>query len=467
MSAIELILESIANILGKIVFFNVFSIFGIDTINLPITLFLLIIGYIVMMFKLNFVQFFHFKESIKYSFGKKEGKKQKDEISSLKTLLASVAGCTGVNAIAGMVFMVAAGGPGTVFWVPILAFLCMAFRFAEVYLSHYYRSGCGSEALGGPFDYMKKGLLELGHAKLGKVIAFIYAFLMILGGCCAISMIEANQFVSVLNGSFNCLNGKKLLSSIIMISCLAYILLGGTKRIINVMSTILPVIAIAYVVVSLIVILVNINKLGDVCVLIFQDAMKPRSIAGGFIASLCMCVRKTALAHETGLGTSGLVHASSSEKDSIREATGAMLTPLINCLICMMSSVVLIITGLYQSEYVESGAVAIFQSFKTVNNMLPYVVTIVMPLLTMNVLIGWSNYVVKCSRYCFNNNVIMVRISMLVFLLCAFIGGNVDSFTLVMNLVDPLLYIMVIINVPTVIVLGGKVKKELKKYKFK
>ena len=63
-----------------------------------------------------------------------------------------------MNTVAGMVFMVCIGGPGTVFWIPIITVLCMAFRFAEVYLSHSYREERTGEVLGGPFDYIKKGL---------------------------------------------------------------------------------------------------------------------------------------------------------------------------------------------------------------------------------------------------------------------------------------------------------------------
>lgn len=452
--------------LSSVIYFNVMSVFGIKDIELPFIIALLLFGYIFLMFRLRFIQFTKLKYCFKCAFGKKNSNK-KGDISSLRTLLASVAGCTGMNAVAGIVFMVAVGGPGTVFWMPILAFLCMPFRFAEVYLSHSYREERTGEVLGGPFDYIKKGLKELNCAKLGKILAFSYAFIMIFCGISAVSLYETNQCVSVIANSFSFLSDKKTLLSAIVVAVLFVILIGGTKRIINVLSVILPILAILYLVSSLIVILANITKLGDALVIIFKDAMHPKAIAGGFLGSLCMTARKVALAHETGLGTSGIVHASSSEKDSIKEATSSMMTPLINCfIVCMMSALVLIITGFYQDSSTKEGSVAIFNAFGTVSSVLPYVITLLVPMLAFNVLLGWTNYVIKCSQYCFNGNKKAVKVVILIFLITSFIGGVITNFNLIMQIVDNIVMLLIVINVPIIIILSGKVWKAVEKYKF-
>ena len=460
------IITFIANSISKVIYFNVLSLFGVSSIELPFVIAFLLAGYVILMFKLNFIQFTRLKFSLKYAFGI-GAKKKKGEISSFKALLTSVASCTGMNAVAGMVFMVSVGGPGTVFWMPILAFLCMPFRFAEVYLSHSFRSQRKGELLGGPFDYIEKGLKNLKKEKLGKILSKTYALIMVFCGVCGLAMYETNQCVSVIAGSFSFLSDKKPLISFIAIIILAFILLGGTKRVMNFFSIVLPVIAIIYIFVSLLVIFYNIDKLADCILLIVKDAFQPRSIAGGFLASLCMTARKTSLAHETGLGTSGIVHASSSEQDSIKEATSAMMTPLINCFcVCLMSSLVLIITGFYNDESAKSGSVAIFNAFGSVSSFLPYVITILVPMLAFNVLIGWSSYVVKCSKFCFKSN-IAIKIVIVLFLISAFIGGNVDDFNLIMLLIDSIMMFLIFLNVPIVVLLSGKVKEAIKKYTFK
>ena len=461
-------IEKITNAISQVIYFNILSLFGITDIDFPFIIALLIFGYIFLSFKLKFIQFTKLKYCFKYAFGKKSsGNSKKQEISSLKTLFASIASCTGMNAVAGMVFMVAVGGPGTVFWMPIIAFICMPFRFAEVYLSHSYREAKGGEFLGGPFDYIKKGLKELKLEKLGKFGAFAYAFIMVFCGITGLAMYETNQCVSVISSSFEFLSNKRFILSTIVVLVVFFILSGGTKRIINVLSTILPVLAIIYIVASLIVILANINKLGDAILLIIKDAFRPRAIAGGFIASFCMCARKFCLANETGLGTAGMVHASSTEKDSIKEATSAMMTPLINCFcVCLMSALVLIITGFYKDESTKDGAVAIFNAFGSVSSVLPYIITLLVPMLAFNVLLGWSNYVMKCANYCFKNK-IAVKVAILVFLISAFIGGNINNFNLIMQIVDSIMMFLIIINVPIICILSGKVYNKLKEYKFK
>lgn len=459
------IIDFIARAIGKVVFFNVLSPLGLKS-ELPLALALLIVGYIILMFKLRFIQFRKFKYIIKYTFGKKKDSKA-GEISPLKTLLTSVASSTGMNATAGMVFMVGVGGPGTVFWLPIIAFLCLPFRFAEVYLSHSYRSSTTGETLGGPFDYIKKGLADMKLPKIGVVLAFLYAFIMILCGSTGVAMYEANQFVSVIADSFSFLTDKKMFISGGIALLVFLLILGGTKQVFNFMGTVLPIIAIIYLSVAFIVIIANIDKLGSAFVLIFQDAMHPKALAGGFLASLCMTVRKASLSHETGLGTSGIVHASSSETDSIKEATTSMMAPLINTFcVCMVSALVLILIGYYNSETAKGGAIALFKAFGSVNKFLPYIVTLLVPLLTFNVLLGWCNYVMKCTKYCFNNKKILI-IVMAVFLTCTFIGGITNDFVIIMNLVDALVMGIIFINVPVIILLGGKVLKALKGYTFK
>ena len=465
---VEDILNNISGALGRVVFFNVFSLFGESDVDFPLVFFVLLSGYIIVCFQLRFVPLLQFGKCIKYTFGFGRAEKSKtEEVSSLKVLFASVASCTGMNTVAGMVFMICIGGPGTVFWIPLLAFLCLPFRFAEVYLSHSMRSSKSGEFLGGPFDYMTKGFSQLKMPKIGRSLAFLYALIMMVFGVVGASMYESNQFVSVISGSFSLLSNKRFVIGIFLVILLSYIMLGGTRRVISYMNIIFPVIAIVYFFVSLIVVFANYQKLGDAFVMIFNDAMQPRAMAGGFVASLCMCARKICLAHETGLGTSGIVHSSSSEKDSVVEATVSMMTPIISSLfVSLMSALVLILTGFYKPEYANGGVVSIFQAFKSVNSVFPYIVTILVPVLAFNVLVGWSNYISKCAKYCFNNKKIVVLILSL-FVIMAFIGAIIDNFVLIMNLVDSLVCSIIFINVPVVILLSGRVWKVLKDYKFK
>ena len=459
---------SIVDFFLSIVFFNVFRIIGLgDEINLPLSIAVLLVGYIYLTFKLRFLQFRHFGTMIRYVFGKNEG--DKNAASPVKTLLTSVASCTGMNATAGMVFMIAVGGVGTVFWLPILAFLCMSFRFAEVYLSHFYRSqdASASSMIGGPFDYLKKGFADIGFRKTGKFLSFVYAGLMAVAGIIGISLYEMNQSVVVFEKGFSFFEGKRTLLALVFTIIAAWVLLGGTKRVVNFMSVALPVLSITYVAVSIVVIVYNYENIIPAFGLIYEDAMHPKSMAGGFIGSFCLCARKCTLSHETGLGTSGIVHALSAERDSVKEATRSMITPLITGLIiCVSTSLVLLTTKTYESHAImKDGVSALAYAFGSVFKPFSYIVVTIIPMFTVNVMIGWSNYVVKCVQYLFKNKK-FVGAAMASFFVFAFLGGIIDNFFFVMNVVDLILMFVLLINVPVVMILSGKVYKAIKEYRF-
>jgi len=455
----------VVNFLLNIVFYNVFEIFGLgDTINLPLSIAVLLIGYTYLMFRLRFIQFTHFGKMLKYTFSKDSS----TTTSPIKTLLTSIASCTGMNATAGIVFMVAVGGIGTIFWLPIIAFLCMPFRFAEVYLSHSYRSAkVDLSTIGGPFDYIKKGLSDIGFKKTGEVLALLYAIMLAIAGTIGVSMYEMNQAVVVLEKNFSFFNNQRLLLTIALTIIALWIIFGGTKRVVNFMSIALPVLSITYVLISIIVVAFNYKSLGSVFTLIFNDAMHPRSISGGIIGSFCLCARKCCLSHETGLGTSGIVHALSPEKDSFKEALRSMMTPLITGLIvCLSTALVLTTTGTYNdAEIMKDGVSALSYAFGSTYWLFSYVVVAIIPMFTANVMIGWSNYIVKCSQYILNKKQFAHMMTILFFTF-AFIGGIINDFFFVMDVVDLILMFILLINVPIIMVLSGKVYKAIKEYKF-
>lgn len=469
MEIISKVLTYLGDFLGSIVFFNVFSVFGVEAINLPLSLAFLTFGFIFMCFKFRFVQFRWFGNCLRCVFKPtREAKKSKNDISSFKILLTAIASCTGMNATAGMVFMIYLGGPGTALWVPVIALLCMPFRFAEVYLSHSYRTVGKKDYVGGPFDYIKKGFAELKHPKVGKILSVSYAWIFLGCGILGLSMYEMNQSMTILSENFNVVSDNRTIVSFVLTVVLAYILIGGTRRVANFMSVAMPVLALTFWFIAVMIIVINYQKIPDALSIIFHDAIHPKSIAGGFAASFCMSVRKAALAHETGLGTSGMVHSSSMQKDSVKEATGAMFTPVINgILICSVSAFIIVVTGVYENQDVmKNGVVALAYAFGQVNKHLPYILTALTLMMTINVIVGWGNYCNKCSEYLFGRSKIM-HLFVFLFLTFAFIGGSVTDCNIIVNILDAVMMILPFINVFAVLCLSGLVWRKIKNYKFK
>ena len=112
-------MEQVVNFIFNIVFFNVFGFCELgDKVNLPFSIAVLLIGYIYVMLKLHFIQFTHFGVILRYTFAR--NKKEKNTSSPIKTLLTSMASCTGMNETDGVVFMIAVGGAGREFWLLIV-----------------------------------------------------------------------------------------------------------------------------------------------------------------------------------------------------------------------------------------------------------------------------------------------------------------------------------------------------------
>ncbi len=463
---LENLISKVADFIYQVTYFNIFKLIGIDYIDLPITMFILFVGFIYLTVKLSFIQFTSLKFGFKQILGlndKMEKRKEidkGDKISSFKTLFTAVASSAGLNNTAGVASMVLIAGPGTVLWIPIIVFACMAFRFAEIYLAHKYRSSSDGSVLGGPFDYIERGLSEIGYKKLGKLGANAYALLLALSGLFGISLFEMNQAVQILTTRVDMFNNHEAIISLFCTILIAYVIFGGTKRIGNFFGNVMPFLVSVFLIISLSIIVVKINLLLPAINLIIEDAFRPKAIAGGALASFILCLRRIAMSNETGLGTAGIVHSSSIETNSIKEAFGGMVSPIINgfC-ISFVTAIVVVITGVYTSNQNGDGIILLANAFGSVNKYFPISLTIMIPIMAMNVMIGWSYYGVKCIEFVFGPK---VKIPYLVsYLILGFVGAFVTDFQVVIKIVDSSVMLIALINVPLVMIMSGKVKNAL------
>jgi AGCS family alanine or glycine:cation symporter len=447
---------SAGNLMQTLSFFNVLSIFGITSVEFPISVFMLFIGFAYATIKLNFVQIKMLKEGVHQLLNPSATKEGDKNVSPIKALFTAVAGSAGLNNTAGMASMVLIGGPGTAFWIPIIIIGCMAFRFAEIYLSHHYRSEGYETSLGGPFDYMKKGFADLGFKKIGIFASIMYAVLMALGGLFGISLFELNQAVVIIKSGVPALHDQTLLVSLACTLIVGYVIFGGSRRISNFFGTVLPFLVGLFLTISLIVIFYNYKQIPYAFAAIIEDAFHPRAVAGGVIGSFVFCMKRMAMSSETGLGTAGIVHATSTEKSSVKEALGGMISPIINgVFICFVSAFLVVITGVNKGD----GILLLFNAFGSVHNVLTYGLVLLIPIMAMNVMIGWSNYGMKCVEYVAGHK--FVKPYLMLYLIVGFSGGFVDDFQVVMRLVEGSIMILAIVNVVAVITLMPSVKRAL------
>jgi AGCS family alanine or glycine:cation symporter len=341
----------------------------------------------------------------------------------------------------------------------------MAFRFAEVYLSHKYRSTDGEESLGGPFDYIQKGFTELGFKKIGKNLAMIYAILLAIAGLCGISLFEMNQAVQILTANFHFLAGKEFLVSLLCTSFVGYVIFGGTARIGTFFSKIMPSLVALFLFISLAVIVIKIDQLPNAFRIIMNDAFNAKSGVAGAIYGFLSCMRRVVLSNETGLGTAGIIHASSTEKNSVKEALNGMISPVISGLfIIFMTAIVVVLTGVYSDPANGDGIVLLSNAFGKVNTLFPLTLVVMIPIMAMNVMIGWSNYGMKCIKFAFGN--LAVKPFLIGYIIVGFSGGAfIRNFQVVMHIAETFVISLTFVNVFAVMILSNRVLSGFKQYK--
>ncbi len=393
------------------------------------------------------------------------------EVSHFQALTAALSATVGLGNIAGVAVALSIGGPGATFWMIVAGLLGMASKFAECTLGVKYRDvGPDGTVYGGPMYYLKKGLALKGMGKLGKVLAVLFAIFVIGGSFGGGNMFQANQasaqFVQLfgLQGT----SGAMWFGAVIAI-IVAFVIIGGIKRIAKVTERIVPFMAGIYVLGGLIVLAVNYNHIGDAFALIYEGAFSGLGIAGGLVGVMIQGIRRGAFSNEAGVGSAAIAHSAVRTKYPASEGIVALLEPFIDTvIICTMTALVIIITnfdnnildyGVPINEGVEITAVA----FDTVIPHFSIVLTIAVILFAVSTMISWSYYGLQGWIFLFGRGKTVELVYKTIF--CIFIWiGSVISLGSVIDFSDAMIFAMVVPNIIGVIILTPIIRKELKRY---
>ncbi|MBU2180663.1 MAG: alanine:cation symporter family protein, partial [Gammaproteobacteria bacterium] len=248
----------------------------------------------------RFAQVRHFKEMWKLMLNNNESDKG---ISSFQALAVSLSGRVGVGNIAGVAAAIGFGGPGAVFWMWVVAFLGASTAYAESTLGQIYKVEEDGQYRGGPAYYFERCL---GWRPLGV----LFAISAIIGCGIFLPGVQANAVgnaVTQIFGegtmvvtSFGDVGSYKLIALAIILMILAFIIFGGIKRIANFTQIVVPFMALGYIVMALIVVFLNLNKLPGIFSMIFNDAFTAQA---GFGAAIGWGVKRGIYSNEAGQGT--------------------------------------------------------------------------------------------------------------------------------------------------------------------
>jgi AGCS family alanine or glycine:cation symporter len=388
------------------------------------------------------------------------------EVSHFQALSAALSATVGLGNIAGVAIAIVVGGPGATLWMIIAGLIGMSSKFVECTLGVKYRDvGPDGTIYGGPMYYLKKGFAERGFAGLGKVFAVFFAIMCVGGSFGGGNMFQANQAASQLISQFNLSgSGTGALIGLILAVLVGIVIIGGIKRIGSVAEKIVPFMAVIYVGAALVILFANISALPSAISLIISEAFSPSAAAGGVIGVLITGFQRAAFSNEAGVGSAAIAHSAVKTKYPASEGLVALMEPFIDTIvICTMTALVIIVTGMYQNPNELNGVALTSTAFESTIPGFSYILTIAIFLFAFSTMLSWSYYGLQSWKFLFGRGKVVDLTYKIIFLLFIVIGASA-SLGAVVDFSDAMIFAMVFPNIIGLLILSPVVKQEINNY---
>lgn len=395
--------------------------------------------------------------AIRLSVKKDEG--AKGDVSQFGALATSLAATIGTGNIIGVATAVSLGGPGAVLWCWLTGVLGISTKYAEGLLAIKYRVKTeNGEMLGGPMYALERGLKMRWLAILFCVFTAVAAFG--IG-----NTVQANSISLLLNET--CGISAHITGGVISL-LVALVILFGVKGIARVCTTLVPFMALFYVMGCLYILWLNAAYLGDSLRLIVDSAFSARAAGGGFAGTTVMLAARYGIArglfsNESGLGSAPIVAAAAQTRNPVRQAlvssTGTFWDTVV---ICALTGLVLVssIVAYPDIDYTHGGALT-----KAAFGKIPVVGTVILAVgivtFAFSTILGWSYYAEKAVEYLGGKR--LIKYYRVLWVLAIYLG-SVMNLSLVWNLADGMNALMAIPNLISLILLSGVAARETRKY---
>lgn len=424
-------------------------------------LFVLLMGTgLYLTYKLKGLQFRKLIYSLKLAFTRHDENAEGD-ISHFQALMTALAATIGIGNIAGVATALAMGGLGALLWLWVTALIGMATKYAEAILAIRYRiQDEKGEMAGGPMYYIERGL---GWKWLAASFALFGGLTTLFTG----NLVQSNSIASAVQASFGL---SPWISGGALALATGLVLIGGIKSIGRVTSFLVPVMALFYILGSLVVLIIRFEFIPEALLLIFKSAFTGQAAVGGFAGSSVMLaiqmgVARGVFSNESGLGSSPIAAAAAKTDLPGRQALISMTGAFLSTIVCTFTGLAIAVTfvlGTYGPDgEVLNGAPLTIAAF---NSALPYgglIVVIGSLLFGYSTIVGWAYYGEKCVEYLFGVKAILVY--RLIFVVFVFLGVAIPV-QLVWALSDIMNGFMVLPNLIGIIALSGVITQQTQLY---
>ena len=413
----------------------------------PPMLFIFIITALRFSFKSNFFQIRGFFTMIKETLFKMFSKTEKAGISQFGAFCSVLGACIGTGNIVGVATAIYSGGPGTVFWMWISAFLSMMTAYSENYLGVKYRRKDKYGVIqGGAFSYIEKGIKMKG---LAKTYAFFSLFSVIGMG----NLTQSNSVSEALVAGFD--TNKYLIGLICALLCFV-IISGGMKRISKFGIVTVPFMTVAYLVLSFWVLFKFRQNLIPAVSLVFKEAFSLRAINGyGMFKAMRYGVSRGVFSNEAGLGSSTLIHAESNNQKGETQGMWAMLEVFVDTVfLCTITALVILVTKNNLSTQLYGADLSI-AAYSTIGEIGRKGIALLTAVFAFTSLSSCSFYGEKSFSYLFGKK--HIKLYKFVYIILVFIG-SVNPPKIVWEFADICNGLMAIPNLFAINCLGKEVE---------
>lgn len=352
---------------------------------------------------LGLPQIRYFVAAMKEVFTSARGANEADKsISSFAAMATAMAATVGTGNIAGVATALHLGGPGALVWMLISAFFGMCTKFAEVTLAVHFRQ---KDAHG---DWRGGTMYILEHGAGQKWLAVVFAVFAFLASFGIGAATQANSAAEGLSMGFGV---DHLYSGIAIAVLVGLVIVGGLQSLSRVTTYLVPVMAVFYIIMSIVVLVMNAAHIPEAIAAVFKLAFEsPGTAVPGALAGWCVKeavkkgIARGVFSNEAGMGSAPMVHATANVEHPVQQGFYGIFEVFVDTIvICTMTSLVIMTTGTLTGHEELTGAQLTLQAFENALGMGVgrYVLSIALLLFAFTTILGWYWYAETAVTYLF------------------------------------------------------------------
>ena len=396
-------------------------------------------------------------------------------ISQFQSLCTALAATVGTGNIVGVAGAIAAGGPGAVFWMWLIAFFGMMTNYSENVLGILFRrKDEKGEWHGGAMYYLKDGLgAKKGCKGIGTVLAVLFSIFCFLASFGIGNMSQVNSMVTNVESAFGI---PTVIMGIVLVIAVGAVIIGGLKRVAAITEKLVPFMVILYFIGAIVIIIMHAPMIPAILASIFKCAFSVQAVVGGGIGAgiaeaMKWGFKRGVFSNEAGLGSSVMVHSSSNVKEPVRQGMWGIFEVFADTIVvCTLTAITILSSGVIDletgmvSEIGESVSSSTYMSFafsQTFGSLGAAFIALAILLFAYSTVLGWSHYGATACHYLFGDKSILPY--RIVFVVVVFLGSIMKA-QLAWDISDTFNGLMMIPNLIGVLVLSPLVMKCTKNY---